>query len=141
LRCEGGQNWRRGASAGVGGQAHGRAVGASTIVNRLPNFARRITGVVVERLNLFLAAVAEAILTPASPHGADFLRPFRQYEGLALGLLGVVIIVFGGIRFVMTAREIDRTGGSFTPGHRAELVLTGALALLAAFFCLSLAVP
>jgi putative membrane protein len=98
-------------------------------------------GFVVEKLNLFLAAVAEAILTPASPHGADFLRPFRQYEGLALGLLGVVIIVFGGIRFVMTAREIDRTGGSFTPGHRAELVLTGALALLAAFFCLSLAVP
>jgi putative membrane protein len=98
-------------------------------------------GVVVAKLNLFFAAVAESLLTPASPHRADFLRPFRHYEGLALGLVGVVIIIFGGIRFVRTAREIDRTGGSVTPGRRAELVLTCALALLASFLCLSLALP
>jgi putative membrane protein len=98
-------------------------------------------GVVVEKLNLFLAAVAEKTLTPASTHGVDFLRPFRHYEGLAPGLLGFAIIVFGVIRFVITAREIDRIGVSVTPVLRTELVLTGALALLAAVFCLSLALP
>jgi len=33
FRCEGGQNWRPGASAGVAGRAPARAVGASTIVD------------------------------------------------------------------------------------------------------------
>jgi hypothetical protein len=55
---------------------------------------------------------------------------------LALGLIGIVIIIPG---FVMTAREIDRIGASVAPGSRVEPVLASALALLAVFFCMSLA--
>jgi putative membrane protein len=97
-------------------------------------------GAVVEKLNLFLATVAERTPTPTSTHDTDFLRPFHHHEGLALGLLGLIMIVFGGIRLVRTAYEIDRTG-SVTPSTRVELLLAGALALFVAFFCLFLAVP
>jgi hypothetical protein len=56
-----------------------------------------------------------------------------------LSLLGVVIIVLGGIRFLRTTRAIDDTGSSVARGSRMELGLTTALALLAAAFWMSLA--
>ena len=56
-----------------------------------------------------------------------------------VSLLGVVIIVVGGIRFLRMAREIDDTEASAARGSRTELALTTALALLAAALWMSLA--
>ena len=99
-------------------------------------------GIVVEKLNLFLTALMEAI--PArSPGDATVaaLARLRPYEGLALSVLGIVIVVVGGIRFVRNAREIDRIEPSAARGTRIEIGLTSALALLAAILALSLALP
>ena len=86
-------------------------------------------GIVVDKLNLFLAALMESL----PPRGtapsavATSLARLRPYEGLALSLLGVVIIVAGGIRFLRTARHIDDTEPSAARGTRAEALLAAAL--------------
>jgi putative membrane protein len=98
-------------------------------------------GIVIEKLNLFLAALMESMPPQASVQStlAASLARLRPYEGLALSLLGVVIIVAGGIRFLRTAREIDASEPSAVRGSRMELWLTTALALLAAALWMSLA--
>jgi len=58
-------------------------------------------GIVVDKLNLFLAALMESMPprgTAQSAVAASLAR-LRPYEGLALSLLGVVIIVAGGLRY------------------------------------------
>jgi putative membrane protein len=98
-------------------------------------------GIVIEKLNLFLAAVMESMPPRASAQSAlaTSLARLRPYEGLALSLLGVVIIVVGGIRFLRMACEIDVTEPSAARGSRTELGLTIAVALLAAALWVSLA--
>ena len=98
-------------------------------------------GIIVEKLNVFLAALMESIPPRSSAQSAlvTSLARLRPYEGLALSLLGVVIIVLGGIRFLRMAREIDDTEPSAARGSRTELGLTTALALLAAALWISLA--
>ena len=66
-------------------------------------------GFVVEKFNLFLATIASSALGKAAqrlqihpPSG-----PFGQYEGLALILGGVEIILLAAIRFVRTTRRLD----------------------------------
>ena len=98
-------------------------------------------GIVIEKLNLFLAALMESMPprgTAQSAVAASLAR-LRPYEGLALSLLGVVIIVAGGIRYLRTARDIDDTELSTVRGSRAELGLMTAIALLAAALWMSLA--
>ena len=98
-------------------------------------------GIVIEKLNLFLAALMESMPPRASAQSAlgTSLARLRPYEGLVVSLLGVVIIVVGGIRFLRMAREIDDTEASAARGSRTELALTTALALLAAALWMSLA--
>jgi putative membrane protein len=98
-------------------------------------------GLFVEKLNLLLPAVAGSIPPVGSSPSvvSGFLTRVLPYEGLAFSLIGVAMIGLGGIRFVRAAREIDRTEPSAARGSRAELGLTGGLALLAACFCVSLA--
>ena len=98
-------------------------------------------GFVIERFNLFLAEFAQvAPIRPSiEPPLAHLVRPFGRYDGFALSVIGVVIIVLGGVRFVRTAREIDSPALSQPAGIRTEILLSGALALLAAFFCVYLA--
>jgi putative membrane protein len=96
-------------------------------------------GIVVEKLNLFLTAALDTMPPRVSAHTAvTALARLRPYEGLALSLLGVVIVVVGGIRFARDAREIDSTQPSAVRGSRTEIALTSALALLAAVLCVSL---
>jgi putative membrane protein len=99
-------------------------------------------GIVVEKLNLFLTALMEAIPPRASADTAiAALARIRPYEGLALSLLGIVIVIVGGIRFARNAREIDSIEPSAPRSARIEIALTSALALLAAALALSLALP
>jgi putative membrane protein len=99
-------------------------------------------GIVVEKLNLFLTALMEA-MPPRAPADTAIaaLARIRPYEGLALSLLGIVIVIVGGIRFARNAREIDSIEPGAPRGARIEIALTGALALLAAALALSLALP
>jgi putative membrane protein len=98
-------------------------------------------GIVVEKLNLFLTAVMEAMPPRDSAHAAvaASLARLRPYEGLALSLLGIVIIVVGGIRFARITSQIDSAEPSAAHGSRTEVGLTIALALIAAALCVSLA--
>lgn len=98
-------------------------------------------GLFVEKLNVLLPAVTGSMPPVGSSPSfvSGFLSRILPYEGLAFSLIGVAMIGLGGIRFVRAAREIDRTGRSAARGSRAELGLTGSLALLAACFCVSLA--
>jgi putative membrane protein len=96
-------------------------------------------GIVVEKLNFFLTAVLETVPPRASAHAAAAaLARLRPYEGLALSLLGVVIVVVGVMRFAKNARDIDSTRPGAVRGSRTEIALTSALALLAAALSVSL---
>lgn len=96
-------------------------------------------GLVVDRLNLFLAGITAVMRPQTTGAMVDSAAPLRHYEGLALILLGIVIMVLGGIRFLRASREIDRAERVAAPGSRVELMLTCALALLTAGFFVSLA--
>jgi uncharacterized membrane protein YidH (DUF202 family) len=54
-----------------------------------------------------------------------------RYDGLALSLIGIAILLLGGLRFVRTSRDIDSPEPR-AAGMRIELLLSGALAVLAA---------
>ncbi len=90
-------------------------------------------GFVIEKLNLFIAeiasaAVAEGGRTLALPRLGG---PLGRYDGLALILVGIGLIVVAGIRFVRTTRLIDDPDPHSGASLRAELVITAILALLA----------
>jgi putative membrane protein len=57
-----------------------------------------------------------------------------QYDGVTLIAVGIVILLLGGLRFVRTARDIDSPEPR-KAGMRMELLLSGALAVLAALLC------
>lgn len=87
-------------------------------------------GFVVERFNLFL-------LTIAAVNGVDVPRrlragPLGRYEGLALIVLGIALIVVSAVQFIRTGRRIDDAQAHGVGSVRAELILAGVLAALVA---------
>jgi putative membrane protein len=98
-------------------------------------------GFVIEKFNVMVEAVANT----ASPAAAQKLlierlaAPLGRYDGIALILTGVGLIVIAGFRYAHTARLIDQ--GQFTSigSGRIEMILTVLLALLASGFCLFVA--
>lgn len=95
-------------------------------------------GFVMEKFNLFLVAVA-ASAAPAVAQRVDRLAgPFGRYDGLALMLLGIVLIVIATLRFLRTERLIEAPEIHTGRTARAEILLAGMLALLAAAFCVYL---
>ncbi|MDB5542359.1 MAG: hypothetical protein JWQ89_4086 [Devosia sp.] len=56
------------------------------------------------------------------------------YDGIAVIAVGIVILLLGGIRFIKTARDIDNPEPR-KAGMRVELLLSGALAVVAAMLC------
>ncbi len=95
-------------------------------------------GFVMEKFNLFLVAVA-ASASPAIAQRVERLAgPFGRYDGLALMLLGIVLILVATLRFLRTERLIDAPEAHGGGTSRAEIVLAGALALLASSFCVYL---
>jgi putative membrane protein len=94
-------------------------------------------GFVIEKFNILVEAMANA----ASPAVAQKLTiaqlagPLGRFEGIALILVGIALIVIAGIRFARTARLIDQPDDVATGSGRAEMVLTILLTLLATGFC------
>jgi putative membrane protein len=93
-------------------------------------------GFVIEKFNLFVLAMASA----ASPDAARRLQlerlsgPLGRYDGLALILVGLAVVVVAAARFVRTGRLLDDQEVHSAAGVRAELILSTALAMIVAGF-------
>jgi putative membrane protein len=93
-------------------------------------------GFVIEKFNLF-------VLTLASANSLDAARRLRferlagslgRYDGLALILLGIALVVVAAMRFVRTDRLLADEQAHSAGSVRAELFLSGTLVLIAAGF-------
>jgi inner membrane protein YidH len=97
-------------------------------------------GFFLAKLNVFLNAVAGPRLAHLPARGAAaVVAATGHHVGLVLGLIGIAIILRGGIGFERTRREIDREEVSRMPQSYAEPVLSAALSIAAAMFCIYLA--
>jgi putative membrane protein len=91
-------------------------------------------GFVVEKFNLFVRTMAEA----ASADTVQRLRldklsgSLGHYDGLALIVVGMAIIVVSLVRFVRTSRLIDDEKTHSAASVRTELILAVVLALIVA---------
>jgi putative membrane protein len=91
-------------------------------------------GFVVEKYNLFVATLAKANVIDA----AKRVKPeklsgsLNHYDGLALLVVGMVIIVVALVRFIRTTRLIDDQEAHPAGSVRVELVLSVILALIVA---------
>ena len=65
--------------------------------------------------------------------------PIGHYEGLALILVGIALIIVSAVRFVRTGRRIDDEQTHGVGSVRAELVLAALLALLIAGYTIYIA--
>jgi putative membrane protein len=98
-------------------------------------------GVVVEKLNLFVLAVAStSSLDERIRSQLERLSgPLGRYDGLALIVLGVALIGLAAARFIRTARLIDDQATHSAGGVRAELILSTVLVLMVALLSIYLA--
>jgi putative membrane protein len=91
-------------------------------------------GFVVEKFNLFVRTLAEANSAEAAKqmHLDRLARGFSHYDGLALIVVGMAIILISLLRFVRTTRLIDDQQSHSASSVRAELVLSVVLTLIVA---------
>jgi putative membrane protein len=84
-------------------------------------------GFFVEKFDLFVELVAPARANrPISMAG----QSLGNFAGLALVVLGIVMIVLAAGRFIRTTRDIDSAELRPTRGTSADLVLAALMALL-----------
>lgn len=98
-------------------------------------------GFVVEKFNLFMTALGSANSQLGNTIRLDRLMgPLGHYEGFALMVAGLVLLLTGYFRFARNERLIDspNTGGSL--GVRVELTVTAVLVLLVAAYCAAILV-
>ena len=91
-------------------------------------------GFVIEKFNLFVLTMASASSLDAG-HRLQLERvsgPLGRYDGLALVIVGLALIVTAAVRFVRTGRRLDDPETHSAGSLRAELVLSAALALFVA---------
>ena len=93
-------------------------------------------GFVIERFNLFLLAIASTASLDAVERAriARLSGSVGRYEGAALIIGGLALIVVATIRFVRTGSLLDDTETHDARGLRLELVLSGILVLFIAVF-------
>jgi putative membrane protein len=91
-------------------------------------------GFVIEKFNLFVLTLAN--VSPAGAGHQSQLEklsgPLGRYEGLAFILFGLALIVIAAAPFVRTQRMLDDQEVHAAGSVRGELVLSVALALIAA---------
>ena len=88
----------------------------------------------VEKFNLFVRTLAEANSAEAAKqmHMDRLARGFSHYDGLALIVVGMAIILISLVRFIRTTRLIDDQQSHSAGSVRAELVLSVVLTLIVA---------
>ena len=95
-------------------------------------------GFVIEKFNVLVETVANT----ASPAAAQKLLiqrlagPLGRFDGIALILVGIALIIIAGIRYARTARQIDLSEYAVSGTRRTEMILTVLLALLATSLCI-----
>jgi putative membrane protein len=93
-------------------------------------------GFVVEKFNLFVLTVA-SVTSPEAGRRLQLDRlagPLGRYDGLALILVGAVLIVIAALRFGRTGRLLDDPETHPAGMVRTELILSIVLAVLVAGF-------
>jgi putative membrane protein len=83
-------------------------------------------GFLIEKFDLFLA-----IMAPNLAPGSHVLihEGFGRWAGLALIILGVGVIVIAALRFMRTARAIERAEPESAPSFSPDIVLAVLLVL------------
>ena len=99
-------------------------------------------GFVIERFNLFIVTIlgAPSLELSQRPQLEKFSGPVGRYDGLALIVGGLALILYASLRFVRTARLIDDPETHPGGGTGAELALSAFLVLLLAGLGVYLAV-
>jgi putative membrane protein len=98
-------------------------------------------GFVVEKFNLFLRTLA-GVTAPSTGHRPSVEQlsgPVGRYDGLALIVIGIVLIIFAAGHFVRTTRLIDDQETHSLNSIRVELALSAVLGLIVAVLCAYLA--
>jgi len=97
-------------------------------------------GFVVEKFNLFMIVLANTVSAEAAHRlwSDRVTKPFGRYDGIALVVLGIGLILVAAIRFYRTAKLIDDPEPRQAPDAGVELAFTAILALLATGLCLYL---
>jgi putative membrane protein len=98
-------------------------------------------GFVIEKFNVFVLTMVNASSLDAGRQLQleRLSGPLGRYDGLALILLGIALVVVAATRFVRTGRLLDDQETHSAGSVRAELFLSAALALIAAGFSTYLA--
>ncbi len=91
-------------------------------------------GFVVEKFNLFVRTLAEANSAEVAKqmHLNHLAHGFSHYDGMALILFGMAIILISLVRFMRTTRLIDDQQSHSAGSVRAELMLSVVLTLIVA---------
>ena len=99
-------------------------------------------GFVVEKFNLFMVALASAADggVGRGMRAERLSGPLGRYDGLALMLVGVTLIVIGDLRFTRNKRLINDAEPQITADVRTERIVTIVLVLLVAAYCVSILV-
>ena len=89
-------------------------------------------GFVVEKFNLFVRTIAEANASDSANRLRleRFSGSFSHYDGFALILIGMALIVLSFVRFVRTSRMIDDQQSHSAGGIKVEFVLAMVLGLV-----------
>ncbi|MGH6856365.1 MAG: YidH family protein [Methylocella sp.] len=98
-------------------------------------------GFVVEKFNLFILALASTAAGVGGGIRAERLTgPLGRYDGLALMLVGVILMIIGDLRYARNTRLINDAQPQRAGGVRTELFVTTALVLLVMAYCASILV-
>jgi putative membrane protein len=91
-------------------------------------------GFVVEKYNLFVATLAKAnvVDTAKRVKPEKLSGSLNHYDGLALIIVGMLIIIVALVRFIRTTRLIDDKEAHSAGSVRIELALSVILALIVA---------
>ena len=91
-------------------------------------------GFVIERFNLFLVSLLDAAsLDPIRRSQLERLSgPSARYQGLALIVVGIVLLIVATIRFVRTERLLADPNAHPISGTRMEVLLSAALVVIVA---------
>jgi putative membrane protein len=95
-------------------------------------------GFVIEKFNVMVEAVANTASTAAAQKLLieRLAAPLGRYDGLALILVGIGLIIIAGLRYARTSRLIDQEQFARAGSGRTEMILTVLLAVLASSFCI-----
>jgi putative membrane protein len=99
-------------------------------------------GFVIEKFDLFVLTLADATSLEASRRLqlARLSGPLGRYDGLALIIVGLALIVVAALRFIRVGRVLDDQKLHPTESVRIEVIVSAILAVLIAAFSVYLVV-